>query len=112
MPFLIVSSLYLNFCVQGCAVSYEVARQQSAPRRSGAALIDLDSASTLIWINLFRSFLIIWHAERTYRATISSGSGSTWWPQPLHHTMSLTCAAAALPSVIGGPGGDFMSLPL
>jgi hypothetical protein len=28
----------------------------------------------------------------------------------LHHTMSRTRAAAALPSVIGGPGGDFISL--
>jgi hypothetical protein len=45
-----------------------------------------------------------------YRATISAGSGSTWWLHALHHTMSRTRAAAALPSVIGGPGGDFMSL--
>jgi hypothetical protein len=31
-----------------------------------------------------------------------------WW-QALHHTISRTCAAAALPSVIGNPGGVFMS---
>jgi hypothetical protein len=28
----------------------------------------------------------------------------------LHHTISRTPAAAAFPSVIGGPGSDFMSL--
>jgi hypothetical protein len=28
----------------------------------------------------------------------------------LHHTISRTPAAAATPSVIGGPGGDFMRL--
>jgi hypothetical protein len=27
----------------------------------------------------------------------------------LHHTINRTLAFAALPSVIGGPGGDFMS---
>jgi hypothetical protein len=30
----------------------------------------------------------------------------------LHHTINRTFAFAALPSVIGGPGGDFMSLAL
>jgi hypothetical protein len=46
--------------------------------------------------------------------TISSGHhrdrGSTWWPRALHETISRMRAAAALLSVIGGPGGDFMSL--
>jgi hypothetical protein len=42
-----------------------------------------------------------------YSRAISAGSGSTWWPHALHHTMSRTRAAAALPSVIGNPGGDF-----
>jgi hypothetical protein len=37
------------------------------------------------------------------------GSGSTSWLHTLHHTMSWTQAAAALPSVIGGPGCDFIS---
>jgi len=36
-------------------------------------------------------------------------SGSTWWPQALHHTISRTFAFAALPSVIGGPGADFIA---
>jgi len=39
-----------------------------------------------------------------YRAAISAGSGSTWCLQALHHTMMRTWFAAALPSVIGGPG--------
>jgi len=30
----------------------------------------------------------------------------------LHHTINRTFAFAALPSVIGGPGGGLMSLPL
>jgi len=30
----------------------------------------------------------------------------------LHHAINLTFAVAALPSVIGGPGGDFMSVAL
>jgi hypothetical protein len=47
-----------------------------------------------------------------YWATISAGSGSAWWPHALHHTINRTFAFAALPSVIGGPGGDFMSLAL
>jgi hypothetical protein len=38
-----------------------------------------------------------------YRAAFSVGSGSTWCWQTLHQTMSRTRAAAALPSVIGGP---------
>ena len=44
--------------------------------------------------------------------TISAGSGSTWWPHVLHHTINRTFAFAALPSVIGGPGGDFTGLAL
>jgi hypothetical protein len=47
-----------------------------------------------------------------YEAAISAGSGSTWRPLALHQTINRTFAFAALPSVIGGPGGDFMSLPL
>jgi len=47
-----------------------------------------------------------------YRATISAGSASTWWRHALHDTINRTFAFAALPSVIGGPGGDFMSLPI
>src|SRR5215471_3561735 len=39
-----------------------------------------------------------------YRSAISAGSGSTWWRQSLHHTMSRKCAFAVLPSVAGGPG--------
>src|SRR6516165_3015823 len=58
-----------------------------------------------------------WRQSRTgvsapYRATSSAGSGSTWWPHALHHTINRTFAFAALPSVIGGPGGDFISLAL
>jgi len=49
---------------------------------------------------------------RANRATISAGSGSTWWPHVWHHTIRRTRAAAALPSVIGGPGGVFMSVGL
>jgi hypothetical protein len=30
----------------------------------------------------------------------------------MHHTINRTLAFAALPSVIGGPGGDFMSVAL
>src|ERR1700730_17409154 len=37
----------------------------------------------------------------------SAGSGSTWWRQSQHHTIRRTPAAAALPSVIGGPGWVF-----
>jgi hypothetical protein len=53
------------------------------------------------------------HQSRTgisapYCLASSAGSGSTWWLHALHHTMSRTRAAAALPSVIGGPGCDFM----
>jgi len=44
-----------------------------------------------------------------FRAT-STGSGSIWWPHALHHTISRTRAAAAFPSVIGGPACDLMSL--
>jgi hypothetical protein len=33
----------------------------------------------------------------------SAGSGSTWYRQSLHQTIRRTRAAAALPSVIGGP---------
>ena len=47
-----------------------------------------------------------------YEAAISARSGSTWWPHVLHHTINRTFAFAALPSIIGGPGGDFMSLSL
>jgi hypothetical protein len=43
-----------------------------------------------------------------YRRACSAGSGSTCWLHVLHHTMSRTRAAAALPSVIGGPGSDFI----
>jgi hypothetical protein len=42
-----------------------------------------------------------------YRWAISAGSGSARWPHALHHTISRTRAAAALPSVMGGPGGVF-----
>jgi hypothetical protein len=35
-------------------------------------------------------------------------SGSTWCWHSLHQTINRTRAAAALPSVIGGPGPDFM----
>jgi hypothetical protein len=45
-----------------------------------------------------------------YCWAISAGSGSIWWLHALHHTMSRTRAAGALPSVIGNPGGDFMTL--
>jgi hypothetical protein len=47
-----------------------------------------------------------------YCRAISAGSGSTWWLHALHHTINRTFAFAALPSVIGGPGGGLMSLPL
>jgi hypothetical protein len=58
-----------------------------------------------------------WRQSRTlvaapYCRAISAGSGSTWWPHALHQTINRTFAFAALWSVIGGPGGDFMSLPL
>ena len=40
-------------------------------------------------------------------------SGAAMWPgfppRLTHHTISRTRAAAALPSVIGGPGADFMN---
>jgi hypothetical protein len=38
---------------------------------------------------------------------ISPGSGSTWCWQSLHQTMNRSWAAAAPPSVMGGPGSDF-----
>jgi hypothetical protein len=44
-----------------------------------------------------------------YRWAISAGVGLGWWRQPLHHTTNRTRAPAALPSVIGGPGSDFMT---
>jgi hypothetical protein len=44
-----------------------------------------------------------------YRSAISAASGSTRWPQALHHTISRTRAAAAFWSVIGGPGADSMA---
>ena len=37
------------------------------------------------------------------------GVGLAWWPQALHQTISRTRAAAALPSVIGGPGAGFIA---
>lgn len=40
---------------------------------------------------------------------LGSVSGSTWWLQARHHTMSPSLAFAALPSVIGGPGADFIA---
>ena len=43
-----------------------------------------------------------------YRLAISVGSGSTRWRQSRHHTISRTPASAAPPSVIGGPGWDFI----
>ena len=42
-----------------------------------------------------------------YLRAISASSGSTRRPHALHLTISLTRVAAALPSVIGGPGRDF-----
>jgi hypothetical protein len=47
-----------------------------------------------------------------YRSAISAASGSTRWPRALHHTISRTRAAAAFPSVIGGPGLPVSGLPL
>ena len=40
----------------------------------------------------------------SHASPASAGSGSTWCWQSRHHTISRTRAAAALPSVIGGPG--------
>jgi hypothetical protein len=42
-----------------------------------------------------------------YLCACSAGSGSIRCPQFRHQTIKPTPAAAALPSVIGGPGGDF-----
>jgi hypothetical protein len=42
-----------------------------------------------------------------YLRACSAGSGSTWRPQSRHQTIKRTPAAAAPPSVISGPGGDF-----
>jgi hypothetical protein len=44
-----------------------------------------------------------------YRSAISAASGSTWWSHAFHHTISRTRAAPAFPSVIGGPGADFIA---
>jgi hypothetical protein len=48
------------------------------------------------------------YPRRIEQAAISAGSGSTWWRHILHHTINRTFAIAALPSVMGGPGCDFM----
>jgi hypothetical protein len=45
----------------------------------------------------------------SYRRACSVGSGSTWCWHSLHQTISRTLAVAALPSVIGGPGSDFIA---
>jgi hypothetical protein len=50
------------------------------------------------------------HRRRANRPLLggSAGSGSTWCRQLLQQTISRTWAAAALPSVIGGPGVNFI----
>jgi len=45
-----------------------------------------------------------------YRSAISAASGSTRWPHALHHAISLRGPPRRCLAVIGGPGGDFMSL--
>ena len=47
----------------------------------------------------------VWHVvSAPYRSAISVGSGSTDVGKSRHQTMNVRWAAAALPSVIGGPG--------
>jgi len=47
----------------------------------------------------------VWHVvSPPYRSAISVGSGSTDVGKSRHQTMNVRWAAAALPSVIGGPG--------
>jgi hypothetical protein len=43
-----------------------------------------------------------------YRSASCAGSGSTWCWQPRHQAIRHSPAFAALPSVIGGPGPDFI----
>jgi hypothetical protein len=47
--------------------------------------------------------------EFRYSDDSRAGSGSTWCPQPRHQSMSRRLAFAALPSVIGGSGSDFIA---
>jgi len=80
-----------------------LALDRKAPRSPRGAFSFVDEGDSEIAARLSN-----WIPSCGERLGERPGSGSTWCWQALHHTMGRTRAAAALPSVIGGPGWDLI----